>query len=106
MSVSHVTDDEFEAKVLKAEGLVLVDFWAEWCAPCKAIAPVLEEIADEMNGSLTVAKIDVDSNSFTPAKYNVKGIPTLILFKDGEVVASRMGSMPKAKLAEWLRAEI
>jgi thioredoxin 1 len=106
MSVSHVTDAEFEDKVLKADGPVLVDFWAEWCGPCKAIAPALEEIAGEMNGSLSIAKVDVDSNPSTPAKYGVRGIPTLILFKGGEVAATKVGALPKAKLAEWLRSEV
>ena len=106
MSVAHVTDGEFEEKVLKAKGPVLVDFWAEWCGPCKAIGPALEEIAEEMANSLTIAKVDVDSNPSTPAKYGVRGIPTLILFKDGEVASSKVGALPKAKLAEWLRAEV
>lgn len=105
MSVAHVTDSEFEDKVLKAEGPVLVDFWAEWCGPCKAIAPALEEIAGEMT-TLTVAKVDVDSNPTTPARYGVRGIPTLILFKNGEVASTKVGALPKAKLTEWLRSEV
>ena len=103
MSVTHVTDAEFEEKVLGAEGPVLVDFWAEWCGPCKAIAPALEEIAGEMSGTLSVAKLDVDSNPSTPAKYGIRGIPTLILFKDGEVADTKVGALPKAKLTAWLR---
>ena len=103
MSVTHVTDAEFEEKVLGAEGPVLVDFWAEWCGPCKAIAPALEEIAGEMSGTLSVAKLDVDSNPSTPAKYGIRGIPTLILFKDGEVADTKVGALPKARLAAWLR---
>ena len=103
MSVTHVTDAEFEEKVLKAEGPVLVDFWAEWCGPCKAIAPALEEIAGEMSDSLSVAKVDVDSNPSTPARYGIRGIPTLILFKDGEVADTKVGVLPKARLAAWLR---
>ena len=103
MSVTHVTDAEFEEKVLKAEGPVLVDFWAEWCGPCKAIAPALEEIASEMSDSLSVAKVDVDSNPSTPARYGIRGIPTLILFKDGEVADTKVGALPKARLAAWLR---
>ena len=106
MSVTHVTDAEFDEKVLKAEGPVLVDFWAEWCGPCKAIAPHLEEIAEEMGSTLSVAKVDVDSNPSTPAKYGVRGIPTLILFKDGDVASTRVGAMPKAKLAAWLQSEV
>ena len=106
MSVTHVTDAEFEEKVLGAEGPVLVDFWAEWCGPCKAIAPALEEIAGEMSGTLSVAKLDVDSNPSTPAKYGIRGIPTLILFKDGEVADTKVGALPKARLAEWLRGAV
>lgn len=106
MSVTHVTDAEFEEKVLNAEGPVLVDFWADWCGPCKAIAPALEEIAGEMSDSLSVAKLDVDSNPSTPAKYGIRGIPTLILFKDGEVADTKVGALPKAKLAEWLRGAV
>ena len=106
MSVTHVTDAEFEEKVLKAEGPVLVDFWADWCGPCKAIAPALEEIAGEMSDSLSVAKLDVDSNPSTPAKYGIRGIPTLILFKGGEVADTKVGALPKAKLSEWLRGAV
>lgn len=106
MSITHVTDTEFEEKVLKADGPVLVDFWADWCGPCKAIAPALEEIAGEMGDSLSVAKVDVDSNPSTPAKYGIRGIPTLILFKDGEVADTKVGALPKAKLAEWLRGAV
>ena len=97
MTVTHVTDAEFEEKVLNAEGPVLVDFWADWCGPCKAIAPALEEIAGEMSDSLSVAKVDVDSNPSTPAKYGIRGIPTLILFKDGEVADTKVGALPKAQ---------
>ena len=106
MSVTHVTDGEFEEKVLNAEGPVLVDFWADWCGPCKAIAPALEEIAGEMSDSLSVAKLDVDSNPSTPAKYGIRGIPTLILFKNGEVADTKVGALPKDKLAEWLRGAV
>ena len=106
MSVTHVTDAEFEEKVLGAEGPVLVDFWAEWCGPCKAIAPALEEIAGEMSGTLSVAKLDVDSNPSTPSKYGIRGIPTLILFKDGEVADTKVGALPKAKLTAWLRGAV
>ncbi len=106
MTITHGTDAEFEEKVLNAPGPVLVDFWAEWCGPCKAIAPALEEISQEMDGSVTIAKVDVDSNPSTPAKYGVRGIPTLILFKGGEVSSMKVGLLPKAKLAEWVKDSV
>ncbi len=104
MSLVHVSDDSFETDVLKAENTVLVDFWAEWCGPCKLIAPALEEIANEMNGRLTIAKINIDDNPLTPQKYGVRGIPTLMLFRNGEVAATKVGAVAKNQLLEWVES--
>ena len=106
MGTKPVSDASFDADVLKAEGPVLVDFWAEWCGPCKQIGPSLEEIAVEMDGTLTVAKINIDENPETPTKLGVRGIPTLMLFKDGEVAATKVGALPKSKLVEWINESI
>lgn len=100
----HIDDANFDKDVLNASGPVLVDFWAEWCGPCKQIGPILDEIAGEMQGKLTVAKVNIDKNPETPQKYGVRGIPTLILFKDGKPVATKVGSLPKSKLVEWLQS--
>ena len=106
MATSKVTDTSFEGDVLKAPGPVLVDFWAEWCGPCRQIAPALEEIATEMNGKLTIAKINIDENPTTPTKFGVRGIPTLILFKNGKVAATKIGAVPKSHLVEWLKSAL
>ncbi|MBL8661084.1 MAG: thioredoxin TrxA [Rhodospirillales bacterium] len=100
----QVTDDSFTGDVLKAEKPVLVDFWAEWCGPCKQIAPSLEAISEELGEKMTVAKLNIDENPMTPSKYGVRGIPTLMLFKDGQVAATRIGAMPKGKLLEWIES--
>lgn len=102
MSCIQVNDSEFEAKILKSNVPVLVDFWAEWCGPCRQIGPVLEEIAKEKAGRLVVAKINIDQNPGTPQKYGVRGIPTLMLFKNGELASTKVGSLPKSKLIEWI----
>ena len=99
-----VSDDEFEANVLKAAGPVLVDFWAEWCGPCKMIAPVLEEISADMGDKVTVAKINIDDNPNTPSKYGVRGIPTLMIFKDGEVASTKVGALPKSQIIQWVES--
>ena len=102
MTTVTVTDASFESDVLKAQGPVLVDYWAEWCAPCKDIAPHLAEIAEEMNGRLTIAKFNIDENPVTPTKFGVRGIPTLMVFMDGEVAGTKVGALPKGKLLEWI----
>jgi len=102
----QVTDDSFEQDVLKAAKPVVVDFWAEWCGPCKQIAPALEEISEEMGEKVTIAKVNIDENPSSPAKYAVRGIPTLILFKDGAVASTKIGVQPKSKLVEWIESEI
>ena len=106
MATTKVSDASFEADVIKAKGPVLVDFWAEWCGPCKQIAPSLEQIAGEMAGKVTVAKINIDENPTTPTRFGVRGIPTLILFKDGQVAATKVGALPKGKIVEWLEGAL
>ena len=102
----QVTDDSFQADVIDASEPVLVDFWAEWCGPCKQIAPALEEIGSELGEKLTIAKVNIDDNPQTPTTYGVRGIPTLMLFKDGEVASTKVGALPKSKLKEWIESVI
>jgi thioredoxin 1 len=101
-----ITDDSFEADVLKSGRPVLVDFWAEWCGPCKMIGPALEEIAGEMGDRVAIAKINIDENPGVPSRYGVRGIPTLMVFKDGKVAATKVGAMPKSKIVEWLNESV
>jgi thioredoxin 1 len=104
--ILHVTDGSFEEDVLKSDVPVLVDYWAEWCGPCKVIAPVLEEIANEYDGKMKICKLDIDENDATPPKYGIRGIPTLMLFKDGNVEATKVGALSKSQLAAFLDSNI
>ena len=103
MATTQVTDASFESEVLKSESPVVVDFWAEWCGPCKMIAPALEEISEEMDGEVTITKRNIDENQDMAMKYGVRSIPMLILFKDGEPMATQVGAAPKGKLSDWIK---
>ncbi|HSF82434.1 MAG TPA: thioredoxin TrxA [Anaerolineales bacterium] len=105
-NIVHITDAGFASEVLDAELPVLVDFWAAWCGPCKMIAPILDELANEYAGKVKICKMDVDSNAETPAKFNVRGIPTLILFKDGNIEATKVGALSKTQLIEFIDASL
>ena len=100
MSVNVITDEQFDEQVQKASGLVAIDFWAEWCAPCKALAPVFAEVAASHQAQVTCYKMDVDTNTQTPARYGVRGIPTILFFKNGELVGTKVGALSKAQLIE------
>jgi thioredoxin 1 len=102
MAVGKVSDADFESEVLKASGAVVVDFWAEWCGPCRQIAPALEEIAGSLNGKVKIVKLNVDENPHTASKYGVMSIPTLMLFKNGEMASRQVGAAPKQKLEQWI----
>ena len=102
MSTVKVTDESFDKDVLQAESPVLVDFWAEWCGPCKQIAPALEQISDELSGQVTIAKLNIEESPTTPSRYGVRGIPTMMLFKGGQMASMKVGAMPKQKILEWL----
>jgi len=110
MSVSerivHVTDDSFEQEVLQSSNPVLVDYWADWCGPCKMIAPVLDEIADEYDGRVRIAKLNIDENPNTPPRYGIRGIPTLMLFKQGEVEATKVGAVSKSQLTAFIDSNL
>lgn len=101
-NILALSDEQFEADVINASGPVLVDFWAEWCGPCKMIAPILEEIAGDYEGKLTIGKLNVEQNNETPPKYNIRSIPALLLFKDGAVAATQVGAVSKAQLKQFL----
>ncbi len=106
MALHQTSDTAFDQDVLKSGTPVLVDFWAEWCGPCKLIAPHLEAIAAELGDKVQVIKVNIDENPLTPTKYGVRGIPTLMLFKNGEVAATKVGALPKSKLMEWVQESI
>lgn len=105
-TIKHVSDADFESEVLASTEPVLVDYWAEWCSPCKMIAPLLEESANKYAGRLSIAKLNVDENQRTPSKYRVRGIPMLMLFKDGQVVATQVGAISKAQLTDFIEAHL
>ncbi len=106
MSTVPVTDSSFEQDVLKSDIPVVVDFWAEWCGPCKQIGPALEEISDELAGKVKIAKVNIDDNPNAPSRYGVRGIPTLLVFKNGEVVSNKVGAAPKGALRQWIESAL
>ena len=106
MATKTVTDQNFASDVLGASGPVLVDFWAEWCGPCRMIAPALEEISDDLGDKVTVAKLNIDENPDVPARYGVRGIPTMLLFKDGQPIAQKVGAAPRSQIQQWLESNL
>ena len=106
MTTKNITDGSFENDVVKSKEITLVDFWAEWCGPCKMIGPALEELSNEMKDDIKITKLNIDENPLTPQKYGVKGIPTLLLFKNGKVISEKIGALPKAKIADWINENI
>ncbi len=106
MATKTVTDDSFQQDVIGADQPVLVDFWAEWCGPCRMIAPALEEISREMGEKVTIAKLNIDENPEVPGRYGVRGIPTMLLFKDGKLLDTKVGASPKGPLREWIQGQI
>ncbi len=106
MSSVAVSDDQFEAEVLQSDMPVMVDFWAEWCGPCKALSPLVDEVANEMGDKVKIVKVNIDENPEAPTKYGVRGIPTLMIFKGGQVVDTRVGGMPKSQLTEWIEGAV
>tara|TARA_Y200000002_G_C22587973_1_gene623855 strand:- start:392 stop:712 length:321 start_codon:yes stop_codon:yes gene_type:complete len=106
MPTKSVTDNSFENEVIKSEKPIVVDFWAEWCGPCKQIGPALEEISDEMNDKVVIAKHNIDQEPNTPTKYGIRGIPTMLLFKDGELKATKVGATTKSNILDWIKENI
>jgi thioredoxin 1 len=106
MATKHSTDSNFDTDVIKAAGPIVVDFWAEWCGPCKAIAPILDKICDQFGDKVVVGKVNVDDEPNTPTKYGVRGIPTMLLFKDGELKATKVGATPKSDIVSWIKENI
>jgi len=106
MSIEAVNDTNFESEVVKADGPVLVDFWAEWCGPCRALLPVVEEIAGEMGEKIKIVKVNIDEAPETPGKFGLRGVPTLMMFKEGKVVDTRIGGLPKAQLISWIEGNL
>ncbi len=106
MATKTVTDQSFESDVLGSSGPVLVDFWAEWCGPCRMIGPALEEISNDLGDKVTVAKLNIDENPDVPARYGVRGIPTMLLFKDGQPVAQKVGAAPRSHIQQWLESNL
>lgn len=104
--IVYVTDDTFEEEIVKSDGPVLVDYWADWCGPCKMIAPILDEIADEYTGRLKIAKLNIDENPVTPPKFGIRGIPTLMLFKNGNVEATKVGAVSKSQLTAFIDSNL